>query len=64
MTSEIQIRILSCLSVLHNAMVTWNTLHIGPVVEQLRAEGHTIDACEPDHPYTGEVQLTRSASTT
>jgi hypothetical protein len=21
----------------------WNTLHIGPVVEQLRAEGHTID---------------------
>ena len=38
-----QIHTFSCLSVLHNAVVTWNTLHIGPVVEQLRAEGHTID---------------------
>ena len=38
-----QIHTFSCLSVLHNAVVTWNTLHIEPVVEQLRAEGHTID---------------------
>jgi TnpA family transposase len=38
-----KIHTFSCLSVLHNAVVTWNTLHIGPVVEQLRAEGHTID---------------------
>ena len=30
-------------SLLHTAVVAWNTLHIGPVVEQLRAEGHTID---------------------
>jgi hypothetical protein len=38
-----QIHTFSCLSVLHNAVVAWNTLHIGPVVEQLRAEGHTIN---------------------
>ena len=37
------IRTPSVLTVLHNAMVTWNTLHIGHVVEQLRAEGHTSD---------------------
>jgi TnpA family transposase len=33
----------SCLGVLHNAVVAWTTLHIGPVVEQLRAEGHAIE---------------------
>jgi len=33
----------SCLGVLHNAVVAWTTLHIGPVVEQLRAEGHVIE---------------------
>ena len=29
----------SCLSVLHNAVVAWNMLHIGRVVEELRANG-------------------------
>lgn len=38
-----QIHTFSCLSVLHNAVVAWNTLHIGAVVEQLRKEGHAID---------------------
>jgi Tn3 transposase DDE domain len=38
-----QIHTFSCLSVLHNAVVAWNTLHIGPIVGQLRAEGHVID---------------------
>jgi TnpA family transposase len=38
-----QLHTFSCLSVLHNAVVAWNTLHIGPVVAQLRTEGHTID---------------------
>ena len=38
-----QIHTFSCLSVLHNAVVAWNTLTIGAVVEKLRAEGHTID---------------------
>jgi hypothetical protein len=28
---------------LHNAVVAWNTLHIGPIVGQLRAEGQVID---------------------
>ena len=41
--SNVSIRTPSVLTVLHNAMVTWNTLHIGHVVEQLRAEGHTSD---------------------
>jgi TnpA family transposase len=38
-----QLHTFSCLSVLHNAVVAWNTLHIGPVVAQLRTEGHVID---------------------
>jgi hypothetical protein len=33
----------SCLAVLHNAVVAWNTLRIGPVVEQLRSEGWVIE---------------------
>ena len=36
----------------------------GPSRSKFTAEGHTIDACEPDHFYTDEVQLTRSASAT
>ena len=38
-----QIHTFSCLSVLHNAVVAWNTLHIGPIVGQLRAEGQVMD---------------------
>jgi TnpA family transposase len=38
-----QIHTFSCLSVLHNAVVAWNCLHIGSVVQQLRNEGHSID---------------------
>src|ERR1700741_2540522 len=33
-----QIHTFSCLSVLHNAVVAWNTLHIGNIVGQLRAK--------------------------
>jgi TnpA family transposase len=40
---EDQLRSFSCLGVLHNAVVAWNMAHIGPVVEQLRGEGHAID---------------------
>jgi hypothetical protein len=29
--------------VLHNAVVAWNTLQVGDLVKQLRAEGHEID---------------------
>jgi hypothetical protein len=28
--------------VLHNAAVAWNALHVRPLVDQLRAEGHEI----------------------
>jgi len=38
-----QFRSFSCLGVLHNAVVAWNILHIGRVVDQLRAEGQAID---------------------
>jgi hypothetical protein len=29
--------------VLHNAVVAWNIIHIGKLVEQLRAEAQVID---------------------
>jgi len=32
----------SCLAVLHNAVVAWNTLRLGEVVAGLRANGHVI----------------------
>jgi TnpA family transposase len=38
-----QLRSFSCLGVLHNAVVAWNIIRIGRLVEQLRAEGHAID---------------------
>lgn len=38
-----QFRSFSCLGVLHNAVVAWNIIHIGKLVEQLRAEGHVLD---------------------
>jgi len=41
-TFQDQVNTFSCLAVLHNAVVVWNTLRIGEVVTQLRAEGHVI----------------------
>jgi len=38
-----QFRSFSCLGVPHNAVVAWNIIHIGKLVEQLRAEGHVAD---------------------
>jgi len=38
-----QFRSFSCLGVLHNAVVAWNIMRVGQLVEQLRAEGHVID---------------------
>jgi integrase/recombinase XerD len=38
-----QLHTFSCLSVLHNAVVAWNMVHIEPVLEQLRAEGQRCD---------------------
>ena len=39
---EDQLRTFSCLSVLHNAVVCWNTRQMGLLVEQLRQEGHVV----------------------
>ena len=38
-TFQDQVNAFSCLAVLHNAVVVWNTLRIGEVVAGLRAEG-------------------------
>ncbi len=38
-----QFRSFSCLGVLHNAVVAWNTIRAGHLVEQLRAEGQGLD---------------------
>ena len=38
-----QVHTFSCLSVLHNAVVAWNMIQIGEIVDQLRVEGHEID---------------------
>ena len=32
----------SCLSLLSNAVLVWNTVHIGRIVDQLRAAGHAV----------------------
>ena len=41
-TFQDQVNTFSCLAVLHNAVVAWNTLRIGEAVAELRAEGHVI----------------------
>jgi TnpA family transposase len=38
-----QVNTFSCLSILHNAVVAWNTIQIGRIVSDLRAEGHQIE---------------------
>ena len=32
----------SCLSLLSNAILVWNTVHISNIVSRLREDGHTI----------------------
>ena len=32
----------SCLSLLSNAVLVWNTVHMSRIVEQLRAAGHPV----------------------
>jgi TnpA family transposase len=38
-----QLHTFSCLSVLHNAVVAWNLVHLEPIIKQLRAEGQRCD---------------------
>lgn len=33
----------TCLSLLSNAVLVWNTMHMTRIVEELRANGETID---------------------
>jgi Tn3 transposase DDE domain len=40
---EDQLHSFSCLGVLHNAVVAWNLGRLGPLVAQLRAEGHAVE---------------------
>lgn len=39
---ESQMERMSCLSLLINGIVAWNTYYIGKIVEQLRKKGHQI----------------------
>jgi hypothetical protein len=34
----------SCLSLVSNAVLVWNTYHIQKIVDRLRAEGHDISS--------------------
>ena len=38
-----QVHTFSCLSILHNAVVAWNTIQIGRIVNDCRAEGQQIE---------------------
>lgn len=40
---------MSCLNLVANAIVAWNTVYIGGVIDQLRAEGHTINDADVAH---------------
>jgi hypothetical protein len=40
---EDQLHTFSCLALLHNAVVAWNTLQIGSIVDQLRREGENVE---------------------
>ena len=37
-----QVHTFSCLSVLHNAVVAWNILHIESIINELRADGKKL----------------------
>ena len=37
-----QLRSSSCLGLLHNAVVAWNIINVGRLVEQLRTDGYVI----------------------
>src|SRR5258708_36308289 len=38
-----QLHTFSCLSILHNAVVAWNTIQVGKIVSQLRGGGQQIE---------------------
>jgi TnpA family transposase len=46
---EEQLNQMSCLNVVANAVVAWNTVYMHAVLEQLRAEGHTVNDDDVAH---------------
>ena len=46
----------SCLSLLSNAVLFWNTIEIGNIVGQLRAAGEQIDDADIPSPGIGSTQ--------
>jgi TnpA family transposase len=46
---EEQINQASCLNLVTNAVVTWNTLYMSAIIDQLRAEGFPVDEVDVAH---------------
>lgn len=46
---EEQVNQVSCLNLVANAVVAWNTVYMGAVVEQLRAEGRSVNDADVGH---------------
>jgi Tn3 transposase DDE domain len=40
---EEQLNQVSCLNLVTNAVVLWNTVYMSAVLDQLRSEGHSVD---------------------
>lgn len=52
---EDQVHTFSCLAVLHNAVVAWNTRQMEHTVEQLRAEGQPIQGQRIDDEHLSQI---------
>lgn len=46
---EEQLNQVSCLNLVTNAVVLWNTVYMSAVLDQLRSEGHNVDAGDVVH---------------
>ena len=51
-----QVHTFSCLSILRNAVVAWNTIQIGRIVSELRAKGQQIEAETLSHVHPASSQ--------
>ena len=46
---EEQLNQVSCLNLVTNAVVLWNTVYMSAVLDQLRTEGHNVDEADVAH---------------
>jgi rRNA maturation protein Nop10 len=46
---EEQLNQVSCLNLVNNAVVLWNTVYMSAVLDQLRSEGHNVDGVDVMH---------------